>query len=82
MIKESCAERPVLTQKEREVLNFIRDYWKKYQLYPSFREIGSGIGLRSASSVNRYIRSLTDKGEILPRQGKMRCLVLKESKES
>ena len=49
MIKESCAERPVLTQKEREVLNFIRDYWKKYQLYPSFLEIGSGIGLRSAS---------------------------------
>ena len=33
MLKESCAERPVLTQKEREVLNFIRDYWKKYQLY-------------------------------------------------
>ena len=60
MIKESCAERPVLTQKEREVLNFIRDYWKKYQLYPSFREIGAGIGLRSASSVNRYIHSLKE----------------------
>ena len=82
MLKESCVERPVLTQKEREVLNFIREYWKKYQLYPSFREIGAGIGLRSASSVNRYIHSLTEKGEILPHKGKMRCLVLKERQES
>lgn len=78
MLNVNCAERPSLTQKEREVLDFIREYWKNYQLYPSFREIGSGIGLRSASSVSRYIRSLTDKGEILPHKGKMRCLVLKK----
>jgi len=78
MLKESCVKSLELTQKEREVLNFIRAYWKKYQLYPSFREIGAGIGLRSASSVNRYIHSLTEKGEILPHKGKMRCLVLKD----
>ena len=78
MLKDNCAQNFVLTQKEREVLNFIREYWKKYQLYPSFREIGAGIGLRSASSVNRYIHSLTEKGEILPHKGKMRCLVLKK----
>ena len=78
MLKESCVKSLALTQKEREVLAFIRDYWKKYQLYPSFREIGAGIGLRSASSVSRYIRSLTKKGEILPHKGKMRCLVLKK----
>jgi len=78
MLKDNCAQNLVLTQKEREVLDFIREYWKNYQLYPSFREIGAGIGLRSASSVNRYIRSLTDKGEILPHKGKMRCLVLKK----
>lgn len=82
MLKDNCAQNLVLTQKEREVLDFIREYWKKYQLYPSFREIGAGIGLRSVSSVNRYIRSLTEKGEILPHKGKMRCLVLKERKES
>lgn len=82
MITQSCVEHPLLTQKEREVLDFIREYWKKYKLYPSFREIGAGIGLRSASSVNRYIHSLTEKGEILPHKGKMRCLVLNERKES
>ena len=82
MITQSCVEHPLLTQKEREVLDFIREYWRKYKLYPSFREIGAGIGLRSASSVNRYIHSLTEKGEILPHKGKMRCLVLKERKES
>ena len=82
MITQSCVEHPLLTQKEREVLDFIREYWKKYKLYPSFKEIGAGIGLRSASSVNRYIHSLTEKGEILPHKGKMRCLVLNERKES
>ena len=78
MLKDNCAQNFVLTQKEREVLDFIREYWKKYQLYPSFREIGAGIGLQSVSSVYRYIRSLTEKGEILPHKGKMRCLVLKK----
>ena len=78
VLNDNCVERPPLTQKEREVLNFIREYWKNYQLYPSFREIGAGIGLRSASSVSRYIRSLTEKGEIMPHKGKMRCLVLKK----
>ena len=78
MLNENCAEHTPLTQKEREVLNFIREYWKKDQLYPSFREIGAGTGLRSVSSVSRYIRSLTEKGEILPHNGKMRCLVLRK----
>jgi len=76
VLNDNCAKRSPLTQKEREVLDFIHEHWKKYQVYPSFREIGAGIGLRSASSVSRYIRSLTEKGEILPHKGKMRCLVL------
>ena len=36
MLKESCEERPVLTQKEREVLDFIREYWRKYRLNHKF----------------------------------------------
>jgi len=79
MLKDNCAEASALTQKEREILDFIGAYWKKNNVYPSYREIGSGVGLRSASSVNRYIRSLTNKGEIRPHDGKMRCLVLKRT---
>jgi len=79
MLNESCAEVPTLTQKEREILDFIGAYWEKNNVYPSYREIGAGVGLRSVSSVNRYVRSLTNKGEILPHDGKMRCLVLKKS---
>ena len=79
MLKDNCAEVSALTQKEREILDFISAYWEKNNVYPSYREIGAGVGLRSVSSVNRYIRSLTNKGEILPHDGKMRCLVLKKS---
>jgi len=79
MLKDNCAEVSALTQKEREILDFISAYWEKNNVYPSYREIGAGVGLRSVSSVNRYVRSLTNKGEILPHDGKMRCLVLKKS---
>jgi len=79
MLNESCAEVPALTQKEREILDFIGAYWENNNVSPSYREIGAGVGLRSVSSVNRYVRSLTNKGEILPHDGKMRCLVLKKS---
>jgi len=79
MLKDSCAEVSALTQKEREILDFISAYWENNNVSPSYREIGAGIGLRSVSSVSRYVRSLTSKGEILPHDGKMRCLVLKKS---
>jgi len=79
MLKDSCAEVSALTQKEREILDFIGAFWAKNNVSPSYREIGAGVGLRSVSSVNRYVRSLTNKGEILPHDGKMRCLVLKKS---
>ena len=78
MMKDNCAKNPALSKKEREILNFIREYWNSNHVYPSFREIGAGLGLRSAASVHRYIRILTEKGEILPHKGKMRCLVLKQ----
>jgi len=79
MLKDNDAEVSALTQKEREILDFIGAYWEKNNVSPSYREIGAGVGLRSVSSVNRYVRSLTNKGEILPHDGKMRCLVLKKS---
>lgn len=79
MQQDNCFEMTGLTQKECEILNFIGAYWEKNNVSPSYREIGTGVGLRSVSSVNRYVRSLTSKGEILPHDGKMRCLVLKKS---
>lgn len=78
MMESKSTKNPTLSLKEREILNFIREYWKINHIYPSFREIGAGMGLHSSASVNRYIRSLTEKGEILPHKGKMRCLVLKK----
>ena len=79
MQQDNCFEMTGLTQKECEILNFIGAYWEKNNMSPSYQKIGAGVGLRSVSSVNRYVRSLTNKGEILPHDGKMRCLVLKKS---
>ena len=67
-----------IAPKEREILDYISAYWLENHVSPSYREIASGVGLRAVSSVNWYIKSLTNKGEILPHKGKMRCLVLKD----
>ena len=78
MLIESATNNYELAPKEREILDYIRAYWLENHVSPSYREIASGVGLRSVASVNWYIKSLTNKGEILPHKGKMRCLVLKD----
>lgn len=79
MLKDNCAEVSSLTKKKREILDFVGAYWEKNNVYPCYWEIGVGVELRSASSINRYIRSLTNKGDTSPHNGKMRCLVQKKS---
>ncbi len=64
-----------MSKREQDVLDFIRTYRDKYGLSPSMREIGEGIGLHSTSSVQKYIRSLTEKGYLQHSTEKMRSLI-------
>jgi SOS-response transcriptional repressor LexA len=62
-----------------EILDFHARTWEKNNVSPSYREIGAGVGLRSVSSVNRYIRSLTNKGRFFLHDGEEALLVLKRT---
>ena len=43
------------------ILNYVKSYFAKHGYAPSFREIGNGVGLSSASSVHAHIcRMLSD----------------------
>ena len=43
---------------EEKILEFCKEYFKKYGYAPSSREIGDGVGLGSTSSVNLHMNRL------------------------
>ncbi|KAA2254866.1 transcriptional repressor LexA [Solihabitans fulvus] len=56
------AENTSLTQRQRRVLEVIRDWVERFGYPPSLREIGEAVGLTSTSSVAHQLRALERKG--------------------
>ncbi len=57
-----AAEGPGLTERQRRVLEVIRDWVDRFGYPPSVREIGEAVGLTSTSSVAHQLRALERKG--------------------
>ena len=53
-----------LKGRDKDVLNFIKKYMKENGVTPTMREIGSGIGMRSSSSVHGHFMNLVALGYI------------------
>jgi repressor LexA len=53
-----------LTERQREILEFIKQQVREKGYPPSVREIGDAVGLRSSSTVHGHLRRLEDKGYI------------------
>ena len=53
-----------LSQKQREVLEYIKEYIMKRSFPPSVREICEAVGLKSTSSVHAHLNKLEEKGYI------------------
>jgi repressor LexA len=51
-----------LSERQREILRFIRAYWEEYGRPPTNREIGEAIGVRSTGHVDYHLRMLEQKG--------------------
>jgi repressor LexA len=69
-------EEPVsqLTDRQREVLDFISDSIRKRGYPPTLREIGSHFGIRSTNGVNDHLRALEKKGYLHREDLKSRAL--------
>ena len=50
---------------KRRILEFITEYFNAHNVAPSYRVIGAAVGLKSPTSVSRYIRQLKDEGKLL-----------------
>ena len=53
-----------ITRRQKEVLDFIDDFWKERGYSPSFEEIANGLDLRSLATVHKHISNLQEKGFI------------------
>ena len=66
-------------QREKDILEFVRNYIRRNKISPSVREICEGMGIRSTSTVHRYLHRLEANGCIDVNSGKKRAIFLKES---
>lgn len=65
-----------LTDRQRQVLEFIRTYIVETGYPPSVRDIGIGCRLTSTSTVQSHLESLISLGYLRRDQGRPRALVL------
>lgn len=61
-----------MTEKQKQFLEFIRNFRDEHGYSPSVREIASGLGLSSPSSVKKMLDRLQDKGLIMRDSGTAR----------
>jgi len=66
----------VLTERQQQVLDYIRDTVNTRGYPPSVREIGDAVGLNSPSTVHSHLNSLVEAGAIRKDPSKPRALVV------
>ena len=62
----------MLTPKQKEVLDFIESYTKKYMLAPSLEEIRKHFKLASVSTAHHYVKKLEEGGFLKKEQNRPR----------
>lgn len=63
-----------LTKKQKLFVEFLTDYMNNHDYSPSYREIASGLGLKSVASVAEHIDNLVAIGAIKRTPGASRSL--------
>ena len=66
----------ILTPNQKKVLKFIQEHILRYGIPPTYREILEYMGARSIGTVQRYIRTLEEKGYISRDEGKHRGIII------
>ncbi|MGE5544521.1 MAG: transcriptional repressor LexA [Bacillota bacterium] len=66
--------KPALTARQKEILNYLQQHIKKHGYPPSVREIGQAVGLSSSSTVHVHLTQLEEKGWIRRDPSKPRAI--------
>ena len=68
----------LLTDRQREVLTFLRQYQREHGVMPSSRDIQRAFGFSSQTAAMGFLRALEKKGAIQRRAGVARAVVFPE----
>jgi sulfur relay (sulfurtransferase) DsrC/TusE family protein len=68
-----------LTPKQKELLQFIRDYYHANGMTPTFEEMKVKMGLASKAGIHRMINGLEERGHIFRIPTLARSIILRES---
>jgi site-specific DNA-methyltransferase (adenine-specific) len=71
----------MLTKRQKQILDFIKDYTKKKGLSPSLEEIKNRLRLRSVSNIHQHIGSLEAKGYILKQKNQPRSVSVSKTEK-
>ena len=69
---------PTLTKKQKEVLDFIKDFVSRNGFAPSYEEIAHGLGLSSQSTIHVHVENLRSKGFLTKKWNANRSIDLAE----
>jgi SOS-response transcriptional repressor LexA len=67
---------PLVSARQRAILQFMYDYLQRHGHAPAIRDIGHGVGIASSSNVIYHINRLVVKGYLSKGQGTSRTMVL------
>ena len=62
------------TKKQQQLLEFVKEFISKHSYGPSYREIMSGLGYKSVSTVAVHVEALVAKGFLERTDGSIRSL--------
>jgi SOS-response transcriptional repressor LexA len=59
-----------MTERKRQILEFIRAYIKVHGMSPSYEAIALGVGMKAKSNIHRIVRRLQEDGilEVKPKK--------------
>lgn len=63
-----------LTKRQKEILDFIKEYEQEYGVAPSYREIGQALGVSSPATVSDHIKALEAKGFLSKGENQIRSI--------
>lgn len=65
-----------LTKKQKQILDYIRNFDAEYGYPPTFREIMDGLHYNSVATISQHIDNLAEKGFLLKRNNEARSIQL------
>ena len=74
--KNLCRTFNMLTLKQKILLDFLKNYFNKNQIYPTFDEMKKFLSIKSKSGIHKLLSSLEEKGFIERLPHKARALKL------